>query len=167
MNQRRLVLVGLVFALGGPAALVAQKEWQLRFGRQVFLALAPVDPRSLMQGDYMRLDYAAARAAARVASSESDGQVVLSLDAQSRASFVRFDDGRPLGADEVRLRYRRRGGVLKLGTDAYYFQEGEAAIYRRAKYGEVRVTNGGDAVLVGLRDGELNALGHGAGGRLE
>ncbi|MBS0976300.1 GDYXXLXY domain-containing protein, partial [Serratia rubidaea] len=39
---------------------IYQKEQQLRQGRVAILQLAPVDPRSLMQGDYMALDYALA-----------------------------------------------------------------------------------------------------------
>ena len=34
-----------------------QKETLIGNGRQVFIALAPVDPRSMMQGDYMALNF--------------------------------------------------------------------------------------------------------------
>ncbi|MEL7161197.1 MAG: GDYXXLXY domain-containing protein, partial [Bacteroidota bacterium] len=37
---------------------VVQKERILDSGELVLLELAPVDPRSLLQGDYMRLNYA-------------------------------------------------------------------------------------------------------------
>ena len=40
--------------------LVYQKEQHLSNGEVVLLELAPVDPRSLMQGDYMRLRFALA-----------------------------------------------------------------------------------------------------------
>ncbi|MFX7329222.1 GDYXXLXY domain-containing protein, partial [Acinetobacter baumannii] len=36
---------------------MAQKEMLLKEGQLVLLPLAPVDPRSLMQGDYMALRY--------------------------------------------------------------------------------------------------------------
>jgi uncharacterized membrane-anchored protein len=158
MTRRHFVLVGLVLALGGPIGLVLQKEHQLRTGAQVFLRLAPVDPRSLMEGDYMRLEYAASRAAAEL-ESDPDGYVVLTVDSERRATFNRFDHGESLGVDEVRLRYRRRHAVVKLGSDAFYFQEGDAQRYSSAKFGEVRVTGGGDAVLAGLRDEQLRPLG--------
>jgi uncharacterized membrane-anchored protein len=157
MTRRLFILVGLVFALGGPMALVMQKEHQLRTGAQVFLRLAPVDPRSLMQGDYMQLDYAASRAAAEL-ESDPDGYVVLTVDTERRATFNRFDHGEPLGVDEVRLRYRRRHSVVKLGSDAFYFQEGDADLYSSATFGELRVTSSGDAVLAGLRDERLRPL---------
>jgi hypothetical protein len=44
------VLLVANFAIGQKEALIAR-------GRPVFVALAPVDPRSLMQGDYMRLRF--------------------------------------------------------------------------------------------------------------
>ena len=43
-------------------------------------------------------------------------------------------------------------------TDAWYFKEGEAARWARAKYGEFRVDASGRALLVGLRGPELEAL---------
>ena len=46
------------------------------------------------------------------------------------ASFVRFDDEAPLQAGEHLLRYRDRDGRLKLGAEAFYFQEGHAQRYQ-------------------------------------
>ena len=40
---------------------IAARERQLASGRLVYLELAPVDPRSLMQGDYMALRYRMAK----------------------------------------------------------------------------------------------------------
>lgn len=160
MSRRALILVGLGLALGVPAALVAQKEYVLRRGEQVFLMLEPVDPRSLIEGDYMRLSYAVSNQVRRGdANPPGDGTLVLALDDQRRASFVRFDDGSPLAPGEVRIRYRRRHGFVRLGSDAYYFQEGQAERFAAAKYGELRLTGSGEAVLVGLRDAELRPLG--------
>jgi uncharacterized membrane-anchored protein len=47
---------------------------------------------------------------------------------------------------------------VRIAGDAFFFQEGQAAIYQPARYGELRVAGDGDAVLVGLRDGELRPL---------
>ena len=53
MNTRSLILIGLVWV----SAIVGWAIWQnediLAHGRSVRLELAPVDPRSLLQGDYM------------------------------------------------------------------------------------------------------------------
>jgi len=45
------------------AGLAAQAQWHLQQGTRVRLATEPVDPRSLFQGDYVRLGYPIARTA--------------------------------------------------------------------------------------------------------
>ena len=62
------------------------------------LELAPVDPRSLIQGDYMALRFRAADDAfrGRTRPEAADGRIVLQLDAQRVARYKRFDDGSPL-----------------------------------------------------------------------
>ncbi len=53
-----LVIMGLVLVLGVANYNIGQKQQVVENGQQVLLKLRPVDPRSLMQGDYMRLRYA-------------------------------------------------------------------------------------------------------------
>jgi len=132
----------------------------LRHGEQVFLELAPVDPRSLIEGDYMRLAYGITRQLSRSGLEERqrDGHLVLTLDARRVARLERVDDGRALAPGELRLRFRRRRGDVRVGTDAFYFQEGQAERYAGAKYGELRLTGSGEAVLVGLRGPQLEPL---------
>lgn len=132
---------------------VASKERITAEGRTVLLRLAPVDPRSLMQGDYMALRYDMADevAAAARAAGLSDGTVVVALDEKNEARFVALDDGRPLEAGEQRLVFRKRGDTVRLASDAFFFEEGSGEAYRGARYGELRVAEDGTAVLVGLR----------------
>lgn len=56
-----LVVFTLVLALVGINGRILSYETLLKEGQVVRFALAPVDPRSIMQGDYMVLDYAIAR----------------------------------------------------------------------------------------------------------
>jgi uncharacterized membrane-anchored protein len=150
--RNRLLAAGLALALTLPTWAIAQKERLLARGQVVLLELAPVDPRSLIQGDYMRLDYAVARAADDPTVWSRHGHVVVRLDSAGVARFVRVDDGTPLGASERRLEYRKRNGRVRIATDAYFFQEGTAGTYAEARYGELRVDDSGGSVLVGLRD---------------
>ena len=53
-----IILINLIILLGLFNNSILQKEELLTDGQLVLLELAPVDPRSLMQGDYMRLRYA-------------------------------------------------------------------------------------------------------------
>jgi uncharacterized membrane-anchored protein len=59
----------------------------------------------------------------------------------------------------LRLRYRIRANRVWLGTNAFFFEEGSAARFNGARYGEFRVDRAsGEAVLVGLRDAALKRL---------
>ena len=62
MNRWRSILLwgGLLLALAVANHGIFQRERILADGRVLLLELAPVDPRSLMQGDYMALEFAAA-----------------------------------------------------------------------------------------------------------
>ena len=149
---------------------IAGKETLLAEGRVVYLQLAPVDPRSLMQGDYMALNYTVAQQAASKLYSEggaddrsgamaaADGRIVVRLDNRSVASFVRIEDGRPLADNEVAMRYRVRNGTLKFATNAYFFQEGTGERYRKARYGMFRVAPDGELLLTNLCDENLHIL---------
>lgn len=56
-----VVIFTLVLALMGINGRILSYETLLKEGQVVRFVLAPVDPRSIMQGDYMVLDYAIAR----------------------------------------------------------------------------------------------------------
>ena len=60
MRRLGFFLTGLAI-LVGINVTVWRFEHAISSGETVLLELAPVDPRSLMQGDYMRLSYALAR----------------------------------------------------------------------------------------------------------
>jgi len=151
---------------------IVRKERQLATGTVVLLELAPVDPRSLLQGDYMALRFTIANdalgALPRAATgartlwrpnlAAGDGRIVALLDERSVASYRRIDDGRPLVANEVLLRYRVREGQLKFATNAFFFKEGTAARYQGARYGEFRVAPDGELLLTGLRGADLRQL---------
>ena len=85
----------------------------------------------------------------------AEGRIVVRRAAgtvSDAAEFVRLDDGKPTGAGELYLYYRKRGGQTRIGTDAFYFEEGKADTYSGARYGELRVDSSGGSVLVGLCD---------------
>ncbi len=159
---RLLVLaVTTVVVLGLVNVQIAGKEAIIANGQVVLLRLAPQDPRSLLQGDYMALRYRMADAVAQAAQSAqiSDGLAVIRQDEYGVAAFDRLHDGQQLAGDEHVLRFRKRGDSVRLASDAYFFEEGEWQTYQGAVYGELAVADDGEAVLTGLRDGELQRLG--------
>ena len=138
---------------------IYQREALITEGRVVLLRLSPVDPRSLMQGDYMRLNFEAAdQAFPSGARKRSDGQVVVAIDGRGVGHFRRLADARPLAPGEIALRYRIRDGRPNFATNAYFFEEGQAAAFADAAYGEFRVGDDGETILTGLRDSRLRPL---------
>jgi len=161
--RKAIVLIAGLLILIGVTAAISGKEQLLVSGRVVFLELAPIDPRSLMQGDYMALRFKAANDAfgTRVdrKSMPSDGRIVLSVDERDVAQFKRLDGGSPLAANEIAMQYRIREEKMKFATNAFFFQEGHAQDYAKARYGEFRVAGSGECILTGLRDENLTQLG--------
>lgn len=145
-----LVLVAINF-------LIMKKEDTFANGRTMLLRLAPVDPRSLIQGDYMVLRYAIARGIP-VTQLKDKGCIVVSLDKNDVAKFVRMYKGESLQEGEYLLFYRNRGG-LRLGAESFMFQEGDVELYSKAMYGELKVDASGGSVLVGLCGEDFKRLG--------
>ena len=158
MWRRAVVGVSGVLVLAVMGYSTWQKEQLLTRGRVVLLELAPVDPRSLMQGDYMALRFAVAGEVGRY-EGQWAGTFVAGLDERGVAKYRRLDGGGALAGDEVRIYYRVRGREVKLGTNAFFFQEGDADLYVGARYGEARVDERGQILLTGLRGKDLERLG--------
>lgn len=173
LRWRTLAILGglalvLVVVNGG----IWQREKLLATGKVVILELAPVDPRSLMQGDYMALNFAAGREVTRlrlggerqdaedsILGYEPDGYVLLTADARGVSQPVRIQpDARPHADNEVPLRYRLRDNGVRIVTNAYFFPEGQAKRYEVAKFGELRVAENGEALLVRMLGEDLQPL---------
>ncbi len=167
---KKIVLVAMIIILGLVNWSIIGKETHLAEGRIVYLELAPVDPRSLMQGDYMALRFQMANAVHkalpkadehrgwRQAVDASDGYVVVGLDAKRIGSFKGLYNNQALSEDELRMRFRVRDGEVKFATNAFFFQEGHAKDYEPAKYGQFRVDDQGELLLVAMYDKDLKRL---------
>ena len=154
--MKRWIMIAWALTLALAAVGIAGKEKLLARGDTVYLRLAPVDPRSLMQGDYMALNFAiGAPIRAAQQPERRDGVAVVRLDANGVASFIRLHGDEPLASGERLLRFQtvesRWGGrQVQVSTDAYFFQEGQGGRFEKARYGEFRVDGSGQALLVGL-----------------
>jgi uncharacterized membrane-anchored protein len=139
---------------------IYQKEDLIRDGEPLFVELGPRDPRSLIQGDYMALRYRIAEELETKSAVPIRGQLVVTRNPQGIAEFVRIYDGQtPLQPGELLLNYYMRYGQIDVGVNSFFFQEGTAAAYETARYGELRVDRSGTSVLVGLRGPNLEVLG--------
>jgi uncharacterized membrane-anchored protein len=140
-----------------------QKEQLIRTGRPIYVELAPVDPRSLMQGDYMALNYRLADAL-RADLEKHDRlqrpRVLASIDERGVAQLERLaSDGARPGPAELLIELTPKDGRWIVVSDAWFFREGEAERWQPARYGEFRVNAAGQALLVGLADKDLQPLG--------
>jgi uncharacterized membrane-anchored protein len=167
MKTRTLLRAGILAALAlvGGAALqaVRNNDRIIAQGQIVLVELAPVDPRSLMQGDYMALRFAiddALPPAGGGASSAPPPRFAhLALDADGRARLLAVAQTPPAGGEAIGMRIRSRDGRYSIGPNAFFFQEGRAADFGSARWGEFRVAPDGTALLTHLRDDALNRLG--------
>lgn len=157
------VIASTVAVLVVVNASIALKEHHLATGAVVYLELAPVDPRSLMQGDYMALNYTVQneiRRNRKDARANENGAVIVRLDDDRVAHYARLDDGSHALADnEMRIQYRVRENRVTFATNAFFFREGTAQHYEPARYGRFRVNDSGAPLLVSLHDESLNELG--------
>ncbi|GAB2907240.1 GDYXXLXY domain-containing protein [Rheinheimera gaetbuli] len=132
-------------------------EQTLMTGETVILQLAPVDPRSIMQGDYMALAFAIDRELPDDAAQYS--YAWLSLSEHGIASLYSLNNDLPTQDAVIGLLLRPRDGIVSVGPNAFFFAEGSAAVYEAARYGQFKVDSSGKALLTALLDENLQLLG--------
>ena len=148
-----VILVNLIILLGLFNNSIIKKEKLLSNGKLILLELAPVDPRSLMQGDYMRLRYAFSDDI-KSDSISKRGFCVVILEENGIAKKVRIqDEKKPLNEKEYLIEYTSKGWRgITIGAESFFFQEGGDNKYENAKYGGLKVDNQGNSLLIGLYD---------------
>lgn len=172
MKRTTGIWFGLFLVLVGAGWTIWSNERILAEGRVVLLELAPIDPRSLMQGDFMSLNYALGNEL-RHKSAREDGYAVVRLDSRGVATLLRVQSEplKPLQAlsnqsktelpatGEIAIHYRIRNHRPMVATNAFFFQEGDASRFANARFGEFRVASNGEPRLTALLDDNLKRLG--------
>ena len=156
------LLGGSVLTLLVANGAIWQKQNLIAHGQPLYLALAPVDPRSLMEGDYMRLRFPTVDAH-EVSLLRHWGtarpRMVVQLDGRGVATVQRLHTAaQPLAANERLLELTPKDGNWVVVTDAWFFKEGEAQRWQTARFGEFRVLPDGRALLVGMADANLQPI---------
>ena len=135
---------------------IYQKEKLKAEGVSILLALAPADPRSIMQGDYMRLRYRVTNSVnetIRIQQPETvPAKIIIKLDEYKVAHFISFDQGKPLQTDEYHMNIKVKKNRARIEPDSFMFQEGHAKYYQDAKYGMFKLAKSGQILLIGLAD---------------
>ncbi len=162
MNNKHIWITA-AFILIAFNALIIQKELALANGESIYFELTPVDPRSLMQGDYMDLNYQVAddiRTNLFDKDHTTHGRIIIRIDENNVAHFQQFDgDKTPLKPNERYLKWRKASEFqISIGAPSYFFQEGRAEHFTQAKYAELKLSPAGKTLLVTLLDDARNPL---------
>ncbi|MBP1208405.1 putative membrane-anchored protein [Duganella sp. 1411] len=156
--QRAGIVASLVLTLLVANGAIWQKESLISTGRPVFIELAPVDPRSLMQGDYMALNFQLPALDKKDTQTLRRAKVIAKVDGRGVAVMQGLAGNRALAPDEILIELVGTASGLRPATNGWYFKEGEAPRWSRAKYGEFRIDDKGRALLVNLRGPDLEPL---------
>ncbi len=154
-----IVILNLVLLLGYFNYSVYSKEQTLKNGKLILLKLAPVDPRSLMQGDYMTLNYSISNLV-DVSPLGKRGYCILKLDKNNIAYAVRFQKNPdPVHPNEFLIKYSSSDSFrIKLGAESFFFEEGKGDGYEKAKYGGLKIDEVGNSILIGLYNDKLKEI---------
>ena len=162
-----IALLGMALVLVVMTRNIIKYEAHLTTGDTVLLALAPVDPRGFMQGDYMTLSYALERDVFAALNRDpgsyptnEQGYVIVALDNNKVAQFVRLAANQPKGlaTNEMAIHYRIRNGAMQLATNAFFFQEGHGEAFEAAEYGLFQINDKGEPLLTNLVDDDFAVI---------
>ena len=154
------LLVGLVIGMQLALILgtVYNNEKKLKEANEIILKLAPKDPRSLLQGDYVILNYDISRDAQKAIENQELKRVKVVLSKQNW--IYGFDRLYPytqnISLKENQLfingKVKRRGSIY-FGIENFFVEEGTGLeVERKAKFAKIKVTSKGDAFIIELLD---------------
>jgi uncharacterized membrane-anchored protein len=150
-KQIILILIALQFLWIAGTVIIL--EVNLAFGKTVKLQIVPVDPRSLMQRDYVVLNYSISRIKGYYPEPwEQTVRVVIRPD-QNGVYQVKsiYHKDVILDKDDIVINGKPRGSRVLYGIETYFVPEGTGRkVERAARYGLVKVSALGDAMLVEL-----------------
>ena len=162
-----IAILGLALVLVVMTRNIIKYENHLATGDTVLLALAPIDPRGFMQGDYMTLSYALERDVFAALNKDpgsyptnEEGYVIVALDQHNVGQLVRLaaNQSKNLASNEIAIYYRIRNGVMQLATNAFFFQEGHGEAFEAAEYGLFRINDKGEPLLINLVDKDFKVI---------
>lgn len=156
MKKALPLIIGLLMLAGLNWAIV-KNEGILKDGETLYVELAPVDPRSLMQGDYMALAFAMEREVdkEKLKNRSKTGRLIIETDENQVARFIEFYNDQPLKPGQRTIRYNkstRWNRPVAIQPSTYFFQEGHRKYYQRAKYGVYKYKGPHTYLLTDLAD---------------
>ena len=168
INMKVKTILPLVLALLSIVIfvlMILKNEHHLNNAQSVYVRLQPVDPRSILQGDYMALNYDLGLEGVNAEQIENQAWIksYAQLDAQNRVIKTRFDAqqiARGL-SKSVPLILKNPDNLLESlypAANSFLFAEGLEPCYRNAQYAHLSVKADGQTLLLGLADQNLKSL---------
>ena len=176
--KKFFVILAVILQLVVLAYMAGEREYILRNGKVIHLRTAPIDPRDMFRGDYVRLNYEISRVAANslkdvasVGGLKKGAKIYVSLKEGPNGLYELADAGLEKPANSMylagRLPYPYRTLQvsnpiwIKYGIEAYFVEQGRgrAIEKRRGNWADVQiplemeiaVSPGGKAVIRGYR----------------
>ncbi|MGW8958852.1 GDYXXLXY domain-containing protein [Paenibacillus sp. NPDC055715] len=149
-----LIAIVIVLQLGVIGYQTVRSETLLATGASIKLKLAPVDPHSLLQGDYVMLNYDISTPFSQ--DNWNRGKVKVVLTPGSQGVYIAdrlYQEGEKLANHEVILNGQWDGSRIQYGIENYFIPEGTGRnVEQNAHYAYIRVSQNGDALLERLSD---------------
>ena len=118
-----------------------------------YIKTVPVDPRPLIQGDYMVLNYDIAESARMEIGNIRKGYIRIKINDLKIAEFIRIDEEYlPPSNNEISIQFQKNGSNIDIGVNSYLFQEGTGNKFQKAQYAEVIELKNGKLRLKNLLD---------------
>ena len=163
MLKKISILAFFILVLSGLNYAVYDKNDIKKNGEIVYLKLRPVDPRSLMQGDYMALAYDLELKIEKSQEKNQKKYMVIELDKNHVAQYVKVINNINqdiILANQKIIKLNFEYNLPQIKPNAFFFQEGQGMIYEKAKYGIFKFKGSDTYILDGLADESLKRLGN-------
>ncbi|WP_077617151.1 GDYXXLXY domain-containing protein [Bacillus sinesaloumensis] len=154
-RQWRLIGIILLLQLTFVGYQIISNESLLKNGTEITLELAPVDPRSMLQGDYVILRYEIAEVN-ELNNVHSENRVYILAKKDEDGVYQREEiltsiepTQYKLAEDEVLIAGKYNGyNAIILGIESFFVKEGTGLdLQRDAKYAKVKVAKNGNSLL--------------------
>lgn len=169
MNKQKYIIISanLLVLIIAAIILTYKSEQIISNGQDIYLKLAPRDPRSIMQGDYMSLNMDINNQIREYIVNETYGShdhwtddqievlcksqyVVITTDS---CNVVRLQDAiHPKYENEMIIKLKHEGTYPIVPIKSFFFEEGSEKKYSAAKYAHVKVDLLGYLKVIALAD---------------
>tara|TARA_Y100001960_G_scaffold332593_1_gene433710 strand:- start:710 stop:1189 length:480 start_codon:yes stop_codon:yes gene_type:complete len=147
-----VILIGFNFS-------IFQKEQIKNSADEVILKLRPVDPRSIIQGDYMTLAYEVEEQSNKVNKDvKKPGFLIIEKGENNIANFVDFYKDQPLTKNQKLIKYYSNWQGARVHPHSFMFQEGKAKDFQQAKYALFKYNGDSDYLLDSLLNEKLEKI---------